>query len=50
VGAVYLGCAKVEVSMNGKKRDMEKKRYWLRTIGEAARRGGRFGSFAGSGG
>jgi hypothetical protein len=36
---VCLNCAKVEVSMNGKKMDVEKQRYWQRTIGEAARSG-----------
>jgi hypothetical protein len=39
VGAVRLGCAKVEMSMNGKKADVEKQRYWQRTIGEGARSG-----------
>ena len=33
-----MGCAKVEV-WNEQKQDVEKKRYWRRTIGKAARSG-----------
>jgi hypothetical protein len=36
--------------MNRKKGDMEKQRYWLRTIGEAARSGMSIREFADSAG